>query len=104
MLAAPNEIVDEFRNLALTTPPRGLAGCYAALRDADLRRIISLIAAPTLVIGGESDTVTRASHSEEIAATITNAKLVLLPGVHILNVEQADRFNDEVVSFLQGAP
>ncbi|MFQ3457097.1 alpha/beta fold hydrolase [Bradyrhizobium sp. UFLA01-814] len=100
MLAAPNDIVDEFRNMVLTTPPRGLAGCYAALRDVDLRRVISLIAAPTLVIGGESDTVTRASHSADIAATITDAKLVLLPGVHILNIEQADRFNREVVSFL----
>lgn len=104
MLAAPNEVVGEFRNMVLTTPPRGLAGCYAALRDADLRRVISLIAAPTLVIGGESDTVTRASHSEAIAATIANAKLVLLPGVHILNVEQADRFNNEVLGFLQPAP
>lgn len=103
MLAAPNQIVDEFRNMVRTTPPRGLAGCYAALRDVDLRRTISLIAAPTLVIGGESDTVTRASHSEAIAATIADAKLVLLPGVHILNVERADRFNDEVASFLQGA-
>ncbi|QOZ34671.1 alpha/beta fold hydrolase [Bradyrhizobium sp. CCBAU 53421] len=104
MLAAPNQIVDEFRNMVRTTPPRGLAGCYAALRDVDLRRTISLIAAPTLVIGGESDTVTRASHSEAIAASITDAKLVLLPGVHILNVEQADRFNSEVERFLHGAP
>ncbi|MBP1297959.1 3-oxoadipate enol-lactonase [Bradyrhizobium elkanii] len=100
MLAAPNDIVDEFRNMVLTTPPRGLAGCYAALRDVDLRRVISLIAAPTLVIGGESDTVTRARHSADIAATITDAKLVLLPGVHILNVELADRFNREVARFL----
>ncbi|MHC2437661.1 pimeloyl-ACP methyl ester carboxylesterase [Bradyrhizobium sp. USDA 4451] len=100
MLAAPNEMVDEFRSMVLTTPPRGLAGCFAALRDVDLRRVIPLIAAPTLVIGGESDTVTRASHSEAIAAAIAHAKLVLLPGVHILNVEQADRFNSEVLSFL----
>lgn len=100
MLAAPNDIVDEFRNMVLTTPPRGLAGCYAALRDVDLRRVISLIAAPTLVIGGENDTVTRARHSADIAATITDAKLVLLPGVHILNVELADRFNREVARFL----
>lgn len=104
MLAAPNEVVDEFRNMVLTTLPRGLAGCFAALRDVDLRRAISLIAAPTLVIGGESDTVTRASHSEAIAATIANARLVLLPGVHILNIEQQDRFNSEVLSFLESAP
>jgi 3-oxoadipate enol-lactonase len=104
MLAAPNEVVDAFRNMVLTTPPRGLAGCYAALRDVDLRRAVSLVAAPTLVIGGESDTVTRPRHSKEIAATIADAKLVLLPGVHILNVEQADRFNNEVASFLRVTP
>ncbi|MBR1206451.1 MULTISPECIES: alpha/beta fold hydrolase [unclassified Bradyrhizobium] len=104
MLAAPNAIVDEFRGMVLTTPPRGLAGCYAALRDVDLRRVISLITAPTLVIGGDSDTVTRANHSGAIAATIPDAKLVLLPGVHILNVEQADRFNDVVANFLGSAP
>ena len=104
MLAGPNEIVDEFRNMVLTTAPRGLAGCFAALRDVDLRRAISLIAAPTLVIGGESDAVTRPSHSEAITATIANARLVLLPGVHILNVEQAERFNSEVLGFLESAP
>ncbi|MGY4478904.1 alpha/beta fold hydrolase [Bradyrhizobium sp. USDA 3364] len=104
MLAGPNAVVGEFREMVLTTAPRGLAGCYAALRDVDLRRVISLIAAPTLVIGGESDTVTRASHSEAIAATIADAELVLLPGVHILNVEQMERFNSEVVGFLQSAP
>lgn len=104
MLAAPNEIVDEFSNMVLTTSPRGLAGCFAALRDVDLRRVIALIAAPTLVIGGESDTVTRPNHSEAIATTIAGARLVLLPGVHILNVEQAERFNSEVLGFLESAP
>ncbi|MDQ0468476.1 alpha/beta fold hydrolase [Labrys wisconsinensis] len=103
MLAAPNPIVDEFRAMVLTTPPHGLAGCYAALRDVDLRRTIALITAPTLVIGGEDDTVTRASHSKAIAATIPKAELVLLPGVHILNVEQPDRFVGAVTSFLRSA-
>jgi 3-oxoadipate enol-lactonase len=101
MLAGQNEIVDEFRTMVLTTPARGLAGCYAALRDTDLRRTISLITAPTLVIGGEDDTVTRASHSEAIAATIPNATLTLLPGVHMLNVEQPERFLSAVTSFLR---
>lgn len=99
-LAGPNEIVEEFRAMVATTPPQGLAGCYAALRDTDLRRTISLVTAPTLVIGGEADTVTKASHSEEIAATIQNAELVLLRGVHILNVEQPVEFISTVTRFL----
>jgi 3-oxoadipate enol-lactonase len=101
MLTQSNAIVEEFRTMVLTTPPPGLAGCYAALRDADLRRTIALITAPTLVIGGQDDTVTRASHSEAIAAAIPNATLALLPGVHILNVELAERFVSTVLSFLQ---
>eukprot|EP01042_Synura_sphagnicola_P029011 gene29011-37422_t len=92
MLAGPNEIVDTFRAMVLATPPRGLAGCFAALRDNDLRRTIALIKAPTLVIGGVDDKVTLASHSEEIAATIPGAKLVLMPGVHMLNVERPTEF------------
>ncbi len=98
----PNHIVDEFRAMVLATPPHGLAGCYAALRDADLRRPISLITAPTLVIGGESDAVTKPAHSEEIAAAIPDAELVMLPGVHILNIEQADLFHQAVRRFLLG--
>jgi 3-oxoadipate enol-lactonase len=99
-LAEPNPIVDAFRAMVLATPPHGLAGCYAALRDADLRRPISLITSPTLVVGGENDAVTRPDHSEEIAATIPNAELVLLPGVHILNIEQPERFLGAVIRFL----
>jgi 3-oxoadipate enol-lactonase len=86
--------------MVLATPRHGLAGNYAALRDADLRRTIALVAAPTLVIGGKDDTVTCARHSEEIAAAISGARLVLLPGVHILNVEQPERFIGAVLDFL----
>lgn len=101
MLAGPNATVDQFRAMVKDTPRQGLAGNYAALRDADLRRTISLITTPTLVIGGVDDTVTRASHSEAIAATIPAAELLLLPGVHMLNIEQAERFNVAVLDFLQ---
>lgn len=103
MLAGPNEIVDTFRAMVLATPPRGLAGCFAALRDNDLRRTITLIKAPTLVIGGIDDKVTLASHSEEIAATIPGAKLVLMPGVHMLNVERPTEFLGAVMGFLAAA-
>lgn len=103
MLAGANEIVDTFRRMVLATPPRGLAGCFAALRDCDLRRTIALIKAPTLVIGGIDDKVTLVSHSEEIAATIPGAKLVLLPGVHMLNVERPAEFLNAVTTFLTAA-
>ena len=102
MLDGRNEIVAEFRTGVRTTSPVGLAGCYAAVRDCDLRRTISLITAPTLVIGGEDDKVTLASHSEAIAAAIPGAKLTLLAGVHMLNVERPVEFMGAVMEFLGG--
>lgn len=101
MLAGPNEIVERFRAMVVGTTPQGLAGCFAAVRDADLRRTISLVEAPTLVIGGEGDKVTLASHSEAIAAAIPGAELVLLPGVHMLNVERPVEFMGAVTRFLR---
>jgi len=101
MLARPNKTVEEFRAAILAMSPQGLAGCFAAVRDADLRRPISLITAPTLVIGGKDDKVTLASHSEAIAAAIPGAELVLLPGVHMLNVEHPVEFIKVVTRFLQ---
>ncbi|CDX19251.1 Alpha/beta hydrolase fold protein [Mesorhizobium sp. ORS 3324] len=101
MLAGPNKTVDEFRAAILSMSPQGLAGCFAAVRDADLRRPISLIAAPTLVIGGKDDKVTLASHSEAIAAAIPGAELLLLSGVHLLNIERPVEFMDVVTRFLR---
>ena len=100
MLQGANEIVAKFYVMVLGTTPEGLAGCYAAVRDADLRRTLSVITAPTLVIGGIHDKVTLASHSEEIAAAIPGAKLLLLPGVHLLNVERLEEFISAVMQFL----
>lgn len=100
------EIVARFRAMVLSTPPEGLAGCFAVVRDADLRRTNTLIEVPTLVIGGSDDKVTLASHSSEIAQAIPGARLVILPGVHMLNVERPQDFIRLVTAFLSeaGAP
>ncbi|CAN7604485.1 alpha/beta fold hydrolase [Phenylobacterium sp. LjRoot219] len=93
-------VVEDFRAMILGTPPAGLAGCFAVVRDTDLRRTIALIDKPTLVIGGRDDTVTLASHSEAIAATIPDAALRILPGVHMLNVERPAEFLRTLTEFL----
>ncbi|MGY8707224.1 alpha/beta fold hydrolase [Bradyrhizobium sp. 18BD] len=93
--------VKTFRSMILATAPEGLAGCFAVVRDADLRRTNTLIRAPTLVIGGIGDTVTLASHSEEIAASIPGSHLALLPGVHMLNIERQAAFLESVLEFLR---
>jgi len=86
--------------MLMTIDRQGLAGLFAAVRDADLRRTVALINRPTLVIAGEHDTVTLASHSELIAATVPGAKLVVLPAVHLPNVEYPSEFIQTVADFL----
>lgn len=94
------EIVHHFRQMVLATPPEGLAGCFAVVRDADLRRTNALIGAPTLVIAGADDTVTLASHGEQISAAIPGSRLVVMDGVHMLNVERPSDFTAVLTRFL----
>jgi 3-oxoadipate enol-lactonase len=100
MLEPESEAVAPFRAALLATDPRGLAGCYAAVRDMDMRRTMALIQSPTLVIGGKYDTVTLPGHSEHIAATIPGAKLLLLPAVHLSNIEYPVEFLKAILDFL----
>ncbi|MBP0580362.1 alpha/beta fold hydrolase [Labrys sp. LIt4] len=104
MVEANGPAIQAFRKMLLNTSRQGLAGNWAAVRDADLRRTIALIAAPTLVIAGEFDTVTSLGKSQEIAATIPGARLKVLPAVHLSNIEFSQEFMAEVLSFLQAAP
>jgi 3-oxoadipate enol-lactonase len=100
MLKNSPSIVQAFRSMVLSTAKPGLAGAFAAIRDMDMRRTIALINRPTLVIAGHHDTVTLASHGETIAQTIPGAKLVVLPAVHMSNVELAVEFLAAVTDFL----
>jgi 3-oxoadipate enol-lactonase len=100
MLDEPNEVVEGFRAALLATPREGVAGSWAVVRDADLRRTSALITNPTLVIAGEHDTVTSAAHGQELAGIVPGAQFTLLPTVHMANVERQDEFLDAVLAFL----
>lgn len=100
MIVANGSIVRQFRDVLLKTSRQGLAGLFAAVRDADMRRTSALIQSPTLVIAGEFDTVTSHAMGEAIANTIPGAKLKTFPSVHFSNIEFAQAFGEEVVAFL----
>jgi 3-oxoadipate enol-lactonase len=100
MLQENGEAVQAFRRTLLATRREGVAGSWAGIRDADLRRTIALIPRPTLVIAGAHDPVTSERHGREIAATIPGAKLRVLPVQHLSNVERPREFAGEVIAFL----
>lgn len=100
LLQANPPVVERYRAMLLATDRHGLAGNYAAVRDADLRRSIALIRNPTLVIAGQFDPVSTARDGELIVATIPGATFKLLPGVHLAHVEFHDEFVTTVLAFL----
>jgi pimeloyl-ACP methyl ester carboxylesterase len=67
----------------------------------DTRARLKRIAAPTLVLAGKEDIMLPVKHSEELAALIPKAKLVVLEGgAHGFSIEIADKFNRAVLEFL----
>ncbi len=103
MLESRDPEVERFRSMVLGTDPRGLAASFAVVRDTDMRRTIALIPRPTLVIAGQHDTVTSLSHSQAIAATVPGAQLLVLPAVHLPNIELPAQYLDAVLTFLLSA-
>lgn len=102
MIENKKEIVAPFRKMIRNTSPVGLAGSYASVRDADFRETNKLIPNMTLIIAGKYDGVTKAEHSEQINTVIENSKLVILPVVHLTNIERKDEFEKLVLDFLKG--
>ena len=99
--AAPDK-VEPIKRMLLSTSPEGYAGCCMAIRDMGQRQSIRSIKLPTLVIAGSRDPSTPPERAREIADAIVGSKLVILEAAHLSNVEQAERFNRELVDFLRG--
>lgn len=99
-LLADEATVGPFRDRILGMQAVGLAGCLAAVRDADMRRALPLIQAQTLVIIGDHDTVCLPDHGTLIADAIPAAQALRLPVTHLSNVEDSAGFVDTVLGFL----
>jgi 3-oxoadipate enol-lactonase len=89
------------RDGLLATDPIGYAGCCAAIRDMDMRRVASLNTVPTLVIGGLKDPATPKADSDALAASLRSAQTAFLVAAHLSNVEQPRGFARLVTEFLE---
>jgi 3-oxoadipate enol-lactonase len=67
----------------------------------DVAAPIEKIAAPTLVIASEDDPLYPPDMARAMARRIAGARLVMLPGGHVSNLEQPGRFDAAVLEFLQ---
>jgi 3-oxoadipate enol-lactonase len=67
----------------------------------DLREVAKTVNVPTLVVVGEFDTTTPPPLSEELAALIPGARLVVIPGAaHLTNEENPAAFDSALEEFL----
>jgi pimeloyl-ACP methyl ester carboxylesterase len=77
------------------------------LHNPRLRRRLGRITAPTLVVASDADRLVPMAHAEAYAAGIPGARLVVVPGAHLLPIEQPDTVVDlisDVVSTPAAAP
>jgi 3-oxoadipate enol-lactonase len=95
--------VDRIRQMLLSAPIEGYAGCCEALRDMDQRDDLPRIATPTLVIAGTGDPSPSIDAARLWAATIPDAMFIELPAAHLSNLGAAAAFNAAVLLFLRGA-
>jgi 3-oxoadipate enol-lactonase len=96
------EAVARVRAMLTATPPEGYLACCAAVRDMDQRDAIAGIRHPTLVIAGTHDAVTPPAEARAMAERIRGARYVELDAAHLSNIEAADRYTADAVSFIAG--
>ena len=81
--------------------PQGYAGQLQGIMSWEAYSRIAQIAAPTLVIHGETDRLVPAANARLIAERIPGAKLVLIPHAsHIFSTDQPDKAHHAVLDFL----
>ena len=82
------------------TNPDGYVACCAAVRDFDCRDQLSRIRIPALVIAGTHDPATPPADGRFLADQIPGARYIELNAAHLSNIEEQDRFNNEISAFL----
>jgi len=97
-------LVDGIRMLIRTTAPQGFIGCSRAIQGLNHTDRLGEIEAPTLIVVGADDLGTPVALSEVMRDRIPGSKLVVLESAaHLSNIEQAERFNEAITSFLASA-
>ncbi len=98
------DVVQRIAEMLDGVDPEGYIAACQALRDADLRPIVSSIHIPTLIVAGELDVATPPQLQEELHAAIHASQLVVVAqAAHLSNIERPDAFNERVLGFLEAS-
>jgi len=83
------------------TDSDGYIACCAAVRDFDFRDQLGAISVRTLVVSGAHDPSTPSADGKFLSQHIRGAKYAEPNAAHLSNMEDGDRFNQEVGAFLR---
>jgi pimeloyl-ACP methyl ester carboxylesterase len=105
-LADKPDVVRTVRAIAARQSTEGIVAGLKALRDRpDAGPGLAHVAAPTVVIVGEHDSVTPPNKAKVLADAIPNARLVSIPEAgHLANLENEAAFNSAMREYLDSLP
>jgi 3-oxoadipate enol-lactonase len=96
----PEETASVLAMLESTSPEGYIANC-AAVREADLRKELSAVRVPVLVLAGAHDPATPPAEGRFVAEHIPGARFAQVSAAHLSNMEAPDDFNRTVLQFLR---
>jgi len=103
-LAEHPEIVERVRGMIVRTPVAGIVGALSAMRDrAGSEALLPTLAGlPTLVMVGETDTLTPPDQARAMAQSIPGAQLTVVSGAgHLPPVERPDEVTRILRDFVE---
>jgi 3-oxoadipate enol-lactonase len=99
--ASHADTVAAWEQVVASTPVEAYVSIARVIRAMDLRPKLGLIKCKTQVLAGDCDTATGLVPAREIANGIGGAQLrVILGAGHLWNLEMPDKFNSELLSWL----
>jgi 3-oxoadipate enol-lactonase len=100
------DLARDLRNQMAKVRPASLTGALRAMAERpDSTSLLAAIRVPTLIVVGEDDKATPPDGARRMHAAIAGSQFVLIPEAgHVSNLEQPERFNAALESFLPARP
>lgn len=96
------DLLERLTKTTLAMDPAVYAAAWSEIAKFDALDRLSGIRCPTLLLVGDEDRNTPPAASAELVHGIPDAEMVVIPGAsHMVPMEAAERFNRELIRFLQ---
>ncbi len=93
-------ISDWLFGMGLCSTSYATAQSLIALRDTDLRKDLSRISIPTLIMHGKKDKICTFEMAKQLKSGITDSHIIAFENSgHVLFLEETEKFNSELIKF-----